>query len=49
MLALPGCVTQGETVEDVTWNLQEAVEGWLSVETTEPSVAHSDRVVELAV
>ncbi len=29
--ALPGCVTQGETVEDVTLNLREAVEGWLSV------------------
>ena len=30
--ALPGYVTQGETVEEVTSNLREAVEGWLSVE-----------------
>jgi len=47
--ALPGCVTQGETVEDVTLNLREAVEGWLSVETPEAAVAQSDRVIELAV
>lgn len=46
--ALPGCVTQGETVEDVTLNLREAIEGWLSVETPEATVAQSDRVIELA-
>ena len=46
--ALPGCVTQGETVEDVTANLREAIEGWLSVETPDASVAQSDRVIELA-
>jgi len=46
--ALPGCVTQGDTVEEVTSNLREAVEGWLSVETTEGPVAQSDRVIELA-
>jgi predicted RNase H-like HicB family nuclease len=46
--ALPGCVTQGETVEEVTSNLREAIEGWLSVETPEAGQAQSDRVVELA-
>ena len=46
--ALPGCVTQGETVEDVTLNLREAIEGWLSVETPETAAAQSDRVIELA-
>jgi predicted RNase H-like HicB family nuclease len=46
--ALPGCVTQGETVEDVTLNLREAIEGWLSVETPEAAAAQSDRVIELA-
>jgi len=30
--ALPGCVTQGETMEEITLNLLEAVEGWLSVD-----------------
>jgi predicted RNase H-like HicB family nuclease len=33
--ALPGCVTQGDTVEEVTSNLREAIEGWLSVEMHE--------------
>ena len=46
--ALPGCVTQGDTVEEVTSNLREAIEGWLSVETTEGVVAQSDRIIELA-
>ena len=30
--ALPGCVTQGETMEEITLNLREAVEDWLSVD-----------------
>ncbi|MBN2507980.1 MAG: type II toxin-antitoxin system HicB family antitoxin [Verrucomicrobia bacterium] len=47
--ALPGCMTQGETVEEVTRNLREAVDGWLSVETPGGELASSDRVIELAV
>ena len=46
--ALPGCVTQGETEEEVTSNLREAVELWLSVDTTDSGVAQTDRVIELA-
>jgi len=26
--ALPGCVSQGETVEEVRSNVREAIEGW---------------------
>jgi len=44
--ALPGCVSQGETVEEVTVNLREAIEGWLSIDTAE--VAQNDRIIELA-
>jgi len=29
--ALPGCHTQGETLEKVCANLREATEGWLAV------------------
>jgi predicted RNase H-like HicB family nuclease len=29
--ALPGCHTQGETLEEVRANLSEAAEGWLAV------------------
>jgi len=46
--ALPGCVTQGETVEEVTSNLYEAIEGWLCVETTEAPMTQKDRIIELA-
>jgi predicted RNase H-like HicB family nuclease len=46
--ALPGCVTQGETMDEITANLREAVEGWLSVETTEAELGDHDRVIELA-
>jgi predicted RNase H-like HicB family nuclease len=28
--ALPGCVTQGETTEELELNLHEAIEGWLA-------------------
>ena len=29
--ALPGCFTQGKTVEEATGNIKEAIEGWLEV------------------
>ena len=29
--ALPGCHTQGETLDEVRSNLREAAEGWLAV------------------
>jgi predicted RNase H-like HicB family nuclease len=29
--ALPGCHTQGETLDEVRVNLREAAEGWLAV------------------
>jgi predicted RNase H-like HicB family nuclease len=47
--ALPGCVSQGETVDDVRVNVREAIEGWLLAEegTTQPGAA--DRVLEVTV
>jgi len=30
--ALPGCVSQGETMDDVRTNVREAIEGWLLAE-----------------
>lgn len=32
---LPGCLTQGETLDEVVENLNDAIEGWLSVQTEE--------------
>jgi len=29
--ALPGCITEGDTMEEVIANLKDAIEGWLDV------------------
>jgi len=47
--ALPGCATQGETMEEVQANLEEAVEAWLLAGTPEVLPTPGDRVVEIAV
>lgn len=48
-LAIPGCVTQGETFEELLANLYEAVEGCLSVDIQDTEMSGNDRVVEIAV
>ena len=47
--ALPGCVTQGETIEELHTNLHEAIEGWLSVDADHEANLPDDQVVEIAV
>ena len=47
--ALPGCVTQGETMEELQANLREAVELWLSVDDDVAAPEAGDRVLELTV
>ena len=29
--ALPGCITEGDTMEELENNLKDAIEGWLEV------------------
>ena len=41
--ALPGCYTQGETLEEVRANLREAAEGWLSCAHDETALRTVDR------
>ena len=31
MQEFPGCMTQGETVEEAYWNLESAAESWIEV------------------
>ena len=45
--SLPGCVSQGETLDEVRVNVREAIEGWLAVE--EVPQAAADQVIEVAV
>ena len=47
--AIPGCVTQGETFEELLGNLYEAVEGCLSVDVRDIPTSDTDRIVEIAV
>ena len=45
--SIPGCATQGETIEQLRANLREAIEGCLSVQV-EPSTDDEAEVIELA-
>ena len=47
--ALPGCVTQGESIEEIQDNLREAIEGWLQAGDPGEFAASGGRVLELAV
>ena len=47
--AIPGCSTQGETYEELLKNLQEAIEGCLSVEVGNAKITDKDRIIEIAV
>src|ERR1043165_3439154 len=47
--AVPGCASQGETLEELMQNVQEAVEGCLSVEVAPGKRKSTDRIVEIAV
>jgi predicted RNase H-like HicB family nuclease len=47
--ALPGCITEGDTIEEVMANLKDAIEGWLEVANSRNSIESTDRVVEIAV
>ena len=35
--SIPGCATQGETMEELRVNLREAIEGYLSVPVEAPA------------
>jgi predicted RNase H-like HicB family nuclease len=47
--ALPGCLTQGETLDELQANLREAIELWLSVDDEVTAHDANDRVLELTV
>lgn len=47
--SIPGCVTQGETFEELLGNIYDAVEGCLSVDIMDVEVTEKDKVLEIAV
>ena len=46
--ALPGCLTQGETWEEIVFNIEEAIELYLSVESPRIQLDNKSKVLELA-
>ena len=47
--ALPGCVSQGETMDELRANIREAIEGWLLAEDSSAKSKSADQVIEVAV
>jgi predicted RNase H-like HicB family nuclease len=47
--AIPGCATQGDTIEELISNLYEAVEACLSIDIRDVELTDKDRVMEIAV
>lgn len=47
--ALPGCSTQGETIEELTENLKEAIALWLDAGEDEIEPQSANRILEVAV
>jgi predicted RNase H-like HicB family nuclease len=47
--ALPGCITEGDTWEELMANLKDAIEGWLEVANNSQPLENTAQVVEIAV
>jgi len=47
--AIPGCMTEGDTTEELMENLLEAIEGCMSVEIEEPKPNDHTQILEIVV
>jgi predicted RNase H-like HicB family nuclease len=47
--AIPGCASQGETMDELLRNVQEAIEGCLSVDVAESKPDPKRRILEIAI
>lgn len=47
--AIPGCMTQGETMQELLQNLYDAVDGCLSVDLKSLTIGAKDLVMDIAV
>jgi predicted RNase H-like HicB family nuclease len=46
--ALPGCFSQGETIEETKVNIKEAIEAFLEIEEEKIEIGVEDELYELA-
>lgn len=47
--AIPGCATQGDTLEELMQNVHEAIEACLSVDIDEAASLSGDQVLEITI
>ncbi len=47
--AIPGCVSQGETMAELEANLREAIEGCLAIDIAPPQPGGRERILDIAV
>ncbi|MGE0405071.1 MAG: type II toxin-antitoxin system HicB family antitoxin [Candidatus Korobacteraceae bacterium] len=47
--AIPGCATQGETIQELLANLYEAIEACMSVDMEQVKTSSRDQVLEIRV
>jgi len=47
--AFPGCITEGDDMEEVISNLQDAIQGWLEVANECETTDSISKVIEIAV
>ncbi len=47
--AIPGCMTQGDDMQELIQNLYDAVEGCMSIDMDSIHMEQTDRIMELAV
>ncbi|MGA2293237.1 type II toxin-antitoxin system HicB family antitoxin [Bradyrhizobium sp.] len=45
--AIPGCATQGDSMDELMKNLYEAIEGCLSIEVAPPEAGGTERMLDL--
>ena len=47
--ALPGCITEGDSMDEVINNLKDAIQGWLEVANDSQKPDCISQVIEIAV
>lgn len=46
--ALPGCGSQGDTMDELIANVREAISGWLDADIATPEPGAREHILELA-
>jgi predicted RNase H-like HicB family nuclease len=47
--ALPGCITEGDSMDEVINNIQDAIQGWLETANNSKKTGSISKVIEIAV